>query len=185
MYRINLYRERETRGQERRRGILRAGLFGVVLGLEVVLVGFLVVSGLLIGEKSKAVESSLANIRSRIEATEESPELRASRTLVHARVQRIDWATVLDAVARSIPDDVTLKTLEGGFQHVANQRPGLDLEGGITDNRRQLESVVAFVDSLRAEPRLTRVFPRIDLETVETERTKIFRIVCRPVESES
>jgi hypothetical protein len=178
-YRINLYRERESAERRYRRGLAGASVLGVAVGLEVVLIGLLVVSGRFLGERADTLRAAVAALELESAPPQTGPAVDLARQLVQLRTSRIDWAQVLGGVSESIPGEVVLTRVSADLKLEGGTDPGLDLEGRTGGAAVELNPVLRFVDALRANPRVAAALPAVDLETVESERTKSFRVICR------
>ncbi len=113
-YRVNLYRERQDRSVVLRRGLLRGAAFGVAIGVEVLLIGFLALSGFQIRERAAGVQGDIARLRSAAAPAHESADLQLARQIVQARLDRVDWSVMLGAVSNSLPRDLILNQVRGG-----------------------------------------------------------------------
>jgi hypothetical protein len=149
----------------------------VLVGIEVILIGLLAVSGNLLRERAHALREATDVLQAEAAPPRTGSAVQLARAVVDTRTARIDWAQVLDDVSASIPDNVTLTKIAGGVAY-DNGVPGMDLEGRVA-NASELEPVLSFVESLRTAPRLAVVLPGVDLETVEAERNRGFKVVCR------
>ena len=184
-YRVNLYREREARGERLKKSLFRGTLLGIVVAVEVVLLGVLVISGFQFRERAETVRLATQGLEERSRPYEESGDLAAARALVQRRVERVDWSVLMAAVAERTPDNVVLSKVRGGRQTGRGALNGVEIEGRISGRTRDLSPVIAYVDSLRNEPALTRWFPRIDLGEARGGSGQNFMIVCRPADAEA
>jgi len=179
MYRINFYHERETRAADARRRMARTVAFGTVVGVEALLIALLVVAGWTLSRKNDNLRRSVTSIRAQAEASpiKETEALRVARAIVQTRDQRLDWLPQFKAVAETIPESLILSEIDSGIR-LDSGRPGMNLEGSLS-SPSQMETLLGFVDALRANPVISSVFPAINLDMVEAERTRQFRIICR------
>lgn len=182
-YGVNFYRERVARGARVRRGLLRGAGLGLVVGIEVVLLVGLVISGFEFRSQARSMRREVATLESQSRPYRESPALPAARALMQARLARTDWTPVLVAVAETTPRNVVLTRVQGGVGKGRGELRGLDIEGRLLGRTRDLSAVIAYMDSLRANPVMRERFPRIDLGKAKGGTGRNFRIVCRPASS--
>jgi hypothetical protein len=184
MYRINLYRERELAGPLRRKRAVRAGVLGAVVGLEILLIALLGVSGNLLRDRARVLEGSIANLeRQAGPVLDTDPQMETARRILGQRVNRIDWAGKVAAIGETIPDDVILSKIQAGTGIVKGGKPGINLEGRTVGSGSDIDSVREFLEALRQHPGISREFPVIDLETADSRQTRHFKIICRKPES--
>ena len=179
-YRVNLYREREARGERVRKGVLRGAALGIVVAAEVLLIGALVISGFQFRERAQSLRRTVESLESRIEPYREDAGLPAARALLQNRVERVDWSVIMAALAENTPDNVVLTKVRGGRETGRGGLNGLEIEGRITGGARDLSPVIAYVDSLRSNPVLTARFSRIDLGEARGGTGQNFQVICRP-----
>lgn len=178
-YRVNLYREREERALRLKRGLIRGVALGVVVGLELVLVGLLVVSGFEMRSRAHELTRSASAVESRIDHVSDNPEYWEARRLVQARLDRVDFAALLHSINQAMSDEVILTEVRGGRGGNLGRVDGLELSGRVRGGEGDLSPVFAFMEALRADSVLTAVYPVIDLGKAKGQANN-FRITCRP-----
>ena len=183
IYRVNLYQERGARASRIRRGVVRGTLLGLAIGVEILLIGFLVVSGFQIRERARQVEARLAGSAAAAEASPDPARADLARELIQLRVRRVDWTPMLEAAAGGLPPDIILSKIEGETSVGRGSRMLLNLEGRVTGSAEHLEPVIAYMQGLRDSTVITRTFPFVGLGTAQGDRGG-FQIVCRTEETE-
>ncbi len=113
-YHVNLYPERLQRAAVVRRGILRGSILGIVVGVDLLLIGFLLISGFQVRGRVRDLRASIVALEARTHEAPETAQGRIARQLVQARSSRVDWATTVDAVARALPNDLILTKIDAG-----------------------------------------------------------------------
>jgi Tfp pilus assembly protein PilN len=180
-YRVNIYPDREDRGAVVRKNVVRGVRFGLLAGIEIVLIGLLALSGVELTKRTRNIEHSTASLQERAADQDVPDALAAARELVRRRVGRVDWTSQLDALARTLPPGVTLTQIQGLALGQKGSPDGLTLAG--TTDSGDLDSVLRFVEALRARPEIADPFPRVELETAGGRQTLGFKITCRPAET--
>jgi Tfp pilus assembly protein PilN len=160
-----LYPERLQRAEVVRRGILRGSILGVVVGIDLLLIGFLVVSGFQVRDRVHDLRATIVALESHTHEAPETAEVRIARQLVQARLKRADWATMVESVARALPNDLILAKIDAGTSRGRGNLEGMNLEGSILGGSRDLNSVLIFMQALRESPMVARQYERIDLGT--------------------
>ncbi len=178
-YRVNLYREREDRAIRFRQGLVRGALIGVVVGLEALMIGVLLVSGVQMQRQSRELERSIGVLQNQAGQKPDSAELQELRTLMRARVGRVDWASMITAVSRCTPAEVILTDVRGGMGDRRGQIDGIELEGRLLGSSTDLSPVLRFIEALKADSVLAPVFPNVDLGKARGQGNS-FQVVCRP-----
>lgn len=180
-YQVNLYPERLQRAAVVRKGILRGSVLGIVVGVDLLLIGFLVISGFQVRGRVGDLRASIALLESRTHEAPETAEGRIARQLVQARLGRVDWATTLDAVARALPNDLILTKIDTGTGtgRGRGNLDGVNLEGSVLGGSRDLNSVMVFMQALRESPLVARQYPSIDLGTASGVGLQDFGVVLR------
>ncbi|MBI5836767.1 MAG: hypothetical protein HZB25_05960 [Candidatus Eisenbacteria bacterium] len=180
MYRVNLYPEFEGNRLAARRRAVRAAVYGVVLGIEVALIGALAVSAGLLGERAAALRAGLPRLESRIQAGAGSlPELQAARDLLQVRRERIDWSPKLAALSEQLDASLLLMRVTGHAPS-RNSAARFEIEGIVRDGGRSLEQVSGLMARLRDEPRFSSDFPVVNLGTLGKQGTNRFELQCAP-----
>lgn len=178
-YRVNLYREREEKALRFRQGLLRGAILGSAVGVEFVLIGILLVSGVEIHRRVVELRSSVTRLELQSRNKPDNEGLMDLRKLVRSRVSRVDWTSTLDRVAASIPPGVVLTEIRGGIGGQRGRMDGMELEGRVIRESRDLSPVFVFMEALKADSVIVNRFPSIDLGTAEGQGNS-FKIICRP-----
>lgn len=178
MYRINLYPEAGERRRENHRRLGRTLLVGLVIGLEVVLLLLVGLSGLLLREQAFTLRAEVERLSARAaRGSQPSPDLEVSRELLASRAARIDWSPKLAALKRAIAPSLLLTEVTA--QVGEKGRPTrFELSGRIRAGEGEMEPVSGFLESLRKDPSLADDFPVIKLGTLEGGGASRFQIVC-------
>jgi len=178
MYRINLYPEHATkRRAATQRMILTAALAGL-LGVEALLAGALVVSAVLLSERTRSMEASIRELRIRV-AAEVPPgaEVGTALELLQLRAARTLWAPKLVALSDCIDRSLILDEVRARVPS-RGRAARLELGGVIHGGGSRVDQVSRFVGALRDEPRVAGEFPQINLETIEEDDR--FLVTCSP-----
>lgn len=178
-YRVNLYREREEKALRFRQGLLRGAILGSAVGVEFVLIGILLVSGVEIHRRVVDLRESVSRLELQAGNKPDNEGLQDLRKLVRSRLSRVDWTSTLDRVAAAIPDGVILTEVRGGIGGQRGRMDGMELEGRLLRQSRDLSPVFLFMETLKADSVITARFPSIDLGTAEGQGNS-FKIICRP-----
>jgi hypothetical protein len=186
-YRVNLYRERGERAGRFRRGLFRGSVVGVVVGVEILLIGLLLVSGFQLRERSEQAKRLMEAMKRQMETAGELPGTPSGRALLAARVGRVDWATSLSRVAEAVPDRIVLSEIDGEAR-TGGGRVDMTVKGRVASGR-DLGPVFEFLNALRADSTLAATFPSIDLGTARGEGEQgfiiLFRRAAAPEEEDS
>jgi hypothetical protein len=177
-YRVNLYRERHEKALQFRRGLLRGALVTLMITVETSLLVVLFVSGFQMNARAAVLRREVETLEARARRPTEEVELEDVRLLLRARVQRIDWAPTLSAVAHATPSGVVLTEIRGGIGGEHGRMDGLEIEGRVSGRSLDLDPVLAFIEALQADTTLSGAFPRVDLGTAK-DRGNTFQIICR------
>ena len=182
MYRINLYPEYRERRQRQRSRTAAGGVLLALLGLEVLMVGALVVSDHLLNERAAALRSELPQLTARLQAnTRERPELDVALELIALREKRVDWTPKLAAVAEQCAAGMKLVEIQGRTAS-KRERPRFEINGEALDADGALSVVSSYLERLRADPRMTDDFPRVDLGNIRGGGSGEFAVLCAPPE---
>lgn len=178
MYRINLYPDYgQSRRRQHRRTALTAGLM-FMLGLEIVMVGALVLSGNLLGERARDLSADmpafLANIQ---EQTRQNPEMELVRSLLELRQNRIDWTPMMAALAESCGPDMVLYEISGR-SHDENDLPLLSISGLVEKEQTSLETVSSFLERIRDDDRIADSFEEIEVGNIRGGGSGEFDVIC-------
>jgi Tfp pilus assembly protein PilN len=182
-YRVNLYRERDERAGTLRRHLLRGALFGVIAGIEILLIGFLVVSGFQLRERIRTETQTVEKLEAEAKPEPEAAGVAAARSLVQARVDRVDWSRVLLAVSGALPRTVILNKIEAGSGGLQSSLNGMNLEGRISGGGTDLAPVLGFMRALRESAAVTSRFPQVDLGTAPSPNEPSFQVIVRAPEA--
>lgn len=178
MYRLNLFPEYAER---RRRQKTRAAIGGLVvslLGLEVMLVGALLVSDRLLSDRAEALRRELPGLTARLQASARArPELDLALELVALRAKRVDWTPKLAAVGDQCALGMKLVELQGRNSS-KRERPHFEINGESLDADGALTVVSAYLERLRGDARLTFDFPQVVLGNIRGGGSGEFAVVC-------
>lgn len=177
-YRVNFYSEHGARRARMRRSLLRGVTLGLVLGIELGLLGFMVLTGFELRDRTAMLERETAQIESEVLAAG-TPDYHGAKRLIEARVARVDWSTLLTELSNEVPGSVVLTEIRGGHGGKPGRLDGLDLEGRLPGREGDLTPVLGLLESMRADSALVGRFPAIDLGTAKG-RGNHFEITCRP-----
>ena len=180
MYRINLYPEYgHSRKAARSRTASTAILF-TLLGVEVLMVGALLLSDSLLRERADALRAELPHLEERLaKETQDQPELRWALDMLEVRAVRIDWSTKLNCLAEHIGESLMLQELDGRGDS-KRERPSLTISGHYRQKNTNLSSVSGYLDRLRGDPRISDDFPSISLGNIRSDRKGEFDLLCAP-----
>ncbi len=178
-YQVNLYPERLQRAAVVRRGILRGSILGIVVGVDLLLIGFLVISGFQVRGRVSDLRASIVALEAHTHEAPETSQARLAQQLVQARLDRVDWATTVAAVARALPNDLILAKIDAASGRGRGNLDGLNLEGSILGGSLDLNPVIVFMQTLRDSPTVGRQYPRIDLGTASGVGLQDFEVVLR------
>ena len=180
MYRINLYPEyADSRKAARGRAASSAVLFGL-LGLEVLLVGAIILSDSLLREQVGALRTELPRLEAElVQATRERPELDQAVDMLDLRSQRVDWSPKLAAIAENLDPSLMLVELDArGITET--ERTRLNISGQYRNKKANLTTVSAYIEKLRQDPRFLDGFATVDLGNIRSDGAGEFDLVCKP-----
>jgi hypothetical protein len=185
MYRINLYPELEERRRLAKTGLLQTILLTVTSGLGIILIILITMSGFLLRERVVASRAEIRQMETRV-STESAPndgaETAAEMMLI--RTRRIDWSPKLAALAAGIPPSLKLQNLSANATE-RKRKASLEISGVILGSGADLGSVIAYVDDLKRDPRVTRDFSAVSLGSLGGSGQDLFHIVCEPARKDS
>jgi hypothetical protein len=183
MYRINLYPEAGERRREAGRRVGRTFLVGMLIGLEVVLLLLVGLSGFLLREQAFSLRAEVQRLGERAaRVSHPSPELETSRELLAQRAARIDWSPKLAALKQAIVPSLLLTEVTA--QVGEKGRPTrFELSGTVRAGEGEMEPVSGFLESLRSDRSLADDFPVIKLGNLEGGGASRFEIVCEAAPS--
>lgn len=177
-YRVNLYREREERAIRFRQGLVRGVLMGTVVGIEALLIGVLLVTGANMHRQGDELRRSVTALEAQARNKPDEAGLNELRTLIRARLDRVDWATLLTRVADAVPPELVLTEIRGGMGGQRGRMDGIELEGHQVGSTADLAPVLSFIETLKADSVLALTYPVVDLGTAKGQGNT-FQIVCR------
>lgn len=178
MYRINLYPDHGQKKRLRRsRSVTMAALLAL-LGVEVLLVGVLVVSDRLLSERESSLRSELPAIRAKVEATDRPrPELDLALAMLSVRNGRLDWTPKLASIADQLADDLRFTEVEGRAG-AKRERPRLVIHGEAKRRADSLAEVNVYMQRLREVHALKPDFPEISLGNISGDGSREFEVAC-------
>ena len=178
MYRVNLYPELEGRRQAERDRLRQTIALASLAGLQLLLIGSLLLSGMLLQDRATRLRAENARLASLAHATAQSPEVLVARQLLAARQARVDWSPKLAALGRLVEAPLILSNVIGQAD-LRGRGARLDVQGRIR-SVGQTESVLQLVESLRKDPAMARDFPQVRIGSVSGEESDRFKVVCEP-----
>ena len=178
MFKISLYPEYHLKKRAARQRTVRMALLLGLLGLEVALIGSLVLSASLLQEQTAAARHALPRLSEQLRTVDEmQPEVELAQQILKLRSARIDWSPKLAALGQQI--DPSLRLVEVTGQAAAEKRPArLEMGGEVRERDANLEQVSKFIDELRADQRITADFTGIRLGTLKGGTANRFRVIC-------
>jgi Tfp pilus assembly protein PilN len=178
VYRINLYPEYVERRRVVRQRVGRTALVTVVVALELVLVVALVITGLLLREQAEGLRSDVASLRQQMNrASVQRPEMDVALQMLEIRQGRIDWSPKLASLSQQINRSLRLMELTGQTQAKGRDQI-LEIAGMIRGGGSDMQPVSVFIDSLRADPRISADFPFVRLGNVGGDGSTRFQVLC-------
>jgi len=185
MYKISLYPEFHLKKQRAKLSLLRTTLLITLLGLELSLVGSLIMSAALLREQASNLEHVVASLTTYAqEVGQADAALDVAQAMLTIRGTRIDWSPKLAALGEKVGSDLLLEQVTGNI--AGDRRPAqFELTGGAQGNAAQLEDVSAFIEALRSDSRVVVDFPKIKLGTLKGEGEGNFHLTCEPAEGDS
>jgi hypothetical protein len=180
MYRINLHPEYVEHRRRARQRLVHTIFFSTLLGLQLLLVGSLILSAFLLEEQVRILGTAVPRLdRSVSGLGAPAPERDVARRLFAVRQERIEWSPMLAALADEISDSLAVVRIEG---EVASPRDpaGLLIQGRSEDPQARLGQVTRFIDGLRGDARLADRFPEIRLGTIKGDQAGQFQVICTP-----
>lgn len=181
MFRINVYTERESRRRAARRGMVQLGIYATVLGINALMIVFLLVSNGLLQDRRDTLAREVRRITDQSTRRQVSDaDVDLAREMFRIRRTRIEWAPILASVSESLPDELILEEMKGS---AARRRVAAEyvLVGKTRARGAGVAQVSRFMDALRDDERVTSAFEDVSLGTVNSG-TGEFEIVCDPRE---
>ncbi len=183
MYRINLYPEYQLARRAMRRRARVTALLTTLLGIELLLVGALLVSDVILRERIASLRNELPALTLRLEQNgRPCPQYELAREMVDLLAQRVVWAPKLAAVAERTGGGIGLTAVSG---HAARRDgpPELTIEGACRDDSG-LAAVTDYIESLRRDDRFRSDLPSVALGTLRGDAGAEFEVLCRPGEEQ-
>ncbi|HPF70950.1 MAG TPA: hypothetical protein PLQ13_09785 [Candidatus Krumholzibacteria bacterium] len=179
MFRINIYAEKEERIRAARRRMVQLGVFAAAMGLNGLLVAFLVVSGRLLDDRARTIAREVERINLQADKVAVAPaQVALARELFSLRRDRIEWAPLLAAISETIPPELVVEELRGQVA-LRRARAGLEILGQVPDRGADVREVSQFVDALRSDVRVAEAFPDVNLGSMNSG-TGGFQVTCGP-----
>ncbi len=179
MYRINFYPEfAENRLRGRRNAARRTAVLALVT-VEVLLAFSLALSGVLLNEQARTLRTAIERLSSRVESTPSAhPEIALAGEVLELRAGRVDWSPALAAIATNVGTSMRLERVSGSAAWRKSPAT-LSIEGRVDRDRTSVEDVSAFMEALREDRRIARVFPSVTLGVLKGGSDSEFEISCR------
>lgn len=181
MYRVNLYPEAAEQRRQARARLRRTLLVSVLVGLELVLVLLVGLSGVLLREQARTLRVEVNRLSTRaLKAEQPDPVMETARDLLANRAARIDWSPKLETLAHTIGPSLVLTEVTA--QMGEKGRPTrFELSGSVRPGASEMGPVTLFLESLRNERSLADDFPVIKLGVLEGVGSSRFQIRCEGV----
>ncbi len=178
MYKINLYPEYDQNRKAARTRAASTAVFFSLLGLEVVLVGALILSGSLLGEQVDTLSEDLIRLEDRlVNETLDRPELSIALDMLEVREARIDWSPKFVSIAEHLGESLALEELEGRA-YSKRDPASFTISGHYRDKSATLDKVSGYIDRLRDDPRMYGDFPGITLGNIRSDGKGEFDLRC-------
>ncbi len=166
LYKINLYPEQAERRRAVSRRVGRSALLTALLAVEILLVGWLFVSGMLLREKAGGLRAEIARLSEQIASTPApGPEIETARDLLETRRARIDWAPKLAILPEIVEGPFHLRSVS--CRRFAGNRPSSMSLEIVSLDRGHLDPVAIVLQRLEHDDRVRRDLPEVRLGTVE------------------
>ncbi|MBM3285861.1 MAG: hypothetical protein FJY88_00700 [Candidatus Eisenbacteria bacterium] len=179
-YRLNFYRDYHLRRRLARRRTYWTAAVTVLIGIEVVIVGVLVLSSVLLGQQVDALRGEISRVSLRTQdLSVATPEAETARALLEIRRGRIDWSPKLTAVSSCIDRQLRLESLVGQVSE-KGRPPRLVLGGVIRSGGDQAAPVSRFMEAMRRDPSIAADLPEVRLGAMDASDAgeSRFQIVC-------
>lgn len=176
-YRVNLYPERGLRRGARRRKTLRGLGTDLPLGAAVLIVAFLIVTGLRLTQRHAALEADIRDLEASLQAVSQEPVQDAARAIFDRRLDRIDWAVLMGEMSKAMPDAVSLTEIRGLGRGRTDGDRKLVLVGHLPEGTEDLSPVMDLIGSLRTGRETSVDFPNVALETAKSGAWVDFQII--------
>jgi Tfp pilus assembly protein PilN len=188
MYRINLYPRGREKRAERAGRVRRVAIMALVSGTAVAFVGLFIVSALAVKEQANSAERTAASLRNQMtsaQKTESRVVVNQIRELVEKRSQRLDWSPALTEIARLLPGNLILESIEAYTTPSGGDRfQGLTLFGRLTAGRN-MEPVIRFAGMLSQSDVYRQQFNEAKVDRVDTRgEVARFPILCPRIQPE-
>lgn len=178
MYRVNLYPEFEDRKQAEHKRLRETILLAALAGLQLLLIGSLFLSGMLLRDRAARLRADNARLASLAHAAPQNPEVLVARQLLAARQARVNWSPKLASLGRLVEAPLILSNVTAQAD-LRGRGARLDVQGRIRSGG-QSESVLELVESLRKDAAIARDFPQVRIGSVSGEESDRFKVVCEP-----
>lgn len=183
MYRINLYPDYQRNRSLARARTLTMGILIIMLGIEILLVGVLLVSDNLLRERAALLRDEMPTLGARLQnVTRPRPELALAQELLVIRSGRIDWSPKLAAIADNCEASLQFREVEGRARS-QHEQPRLVIRGQTKRYANSLESVTQFLQRLRRDERLRTEFDAIALGNIRDAESGEFEVNCEQTEA--
>jgi hypothetical protein len=97
--------------------------------------------------------------------------------MLEIRQGRIDWSPKLVSLSEQIDRSLRLMDLKGQMK-TKGRDSALEIGGVIRGRGSDMQPVSVFIDSLRADPRISADFPFIRLGNVGGDGSTRFQVLC-------
>ncbi len=182
MYRINLYPEYQHNRRLAKARTLTMGVLVILLGLEIMLVGVLLVSDRLLRERAALLRDDMPVLSARVQSlTHPRPELDLARELIAYRSGRIDWSPKLAALSEHCGSSLLFIEVQGRGRS-QHEQPRLMIRGEARRHANSLEAVTEFMQRLRRDDRLRGEFDDIGLGNISDGESGEFEVSCEQTE---
>ena len=178
MYRINLYPEYQLARRDQRRRARQTAVVTALLGVELLLVGALVLSDATLRQRIGAVSAELPGLQVSLAQNDDPcPGFTTAQRLAELLESRVVWAPKLAALADRGGRRLEFTSVSGRLE-AKGRGAWLSIagacksDGGLIDVRR-------FVTALRGDARVSRDLPVVALGNVEGDREAEFEVRCR------
>lgn len=182
MYRINLYPDYQQKKLMARQRTMVMGVLMILVGLEIMLVGVLMVSDHLLRERATQLRDEMPVLEARLQSlTHPRPELELATELLSHRGNRLDWTPKLAAIADSCSPELVFSEVEGRSRS-QHEPPHLRIKGEVRHHANSLAAVTEFVRRLRDDERVGSEFPDVALGDIRDSDTGEFEVSCEQTE---
>ena len=178
MYRINLYPEYHLARRDQRRRARQTAVVTALLGVELLLVGALVLSDATLRQRIGAVSAELPGLQVSLAQNDDPcPGFTTAQRLAELLESRVVWAPKLAALADRGGRRLEFTSVSGRLE--GNGRGALLTIAGACKDDGGLTEVRQFVAALRSDARVGQDLPEVALGNLEGERETEFEVRCR------